>query len=108
MGENKELIAVVDLLTDAVKDGVQIAEGGGFSVVNLAKFSNLLPELLPAVQGLGMVPAEIKALTFKDDEAIVLHVVERLAITNAKALAIVNASLALAADIVSLIQAIHG
>ncbi len=107
MGDkNAALLALVDLVVDAIKDGIAIAEDGSFSVIELAKFSNLMPELLPAFASIGMVPAEVKALTFSDDEALVLHVVAKLGVTNAKAVNIITASLKLAADAYDLIKAI--
>lgn len=106
LDKDKELIAVVDLIVDAIDDGIAVATGGVFSIVEVAKFSNLIPEIVPAFAGIGMVPAEVKALTFDDASAVVLHVVARLNITSTKAINIVTDSLKLAADAYALVVAI--
>lgn len=103
--EPKELTELVDLVVDAVVDGVEAGKDG-FQVTDVTKFANLLPELLPAIQGLNLIPSEIKSMTFDEGSALVQHVVGRLGVSSTHAIGIVQASLKLATSAYELVVAI--
>ncbi len=102
----KELTEVVDLIVDAINDGVAVMADGKIDLLDLAKLSNLLPELIPAVAGLNLVPDELKDLTFDEGSELVKHTVAKLNITNAHAIGIVQAAVQAAASVYELVLAI--
>lgn len=104
--QDAALLALIDLVIDAVDDSIAVAESGSITILSLAKFSNLIAELPAAFSNIGLVPAEIKALTFDDAAPLVLHVVGKLNITSTKAVTIIQDTLKIAADVYSLILAI--
>lgn len=102
----KNLTEVIDLIIDGIKDGEAALADGKVDFLDAMQFSNLLPELIPAVQGLDQIPGEISHLDLAAGEALVAHVVERLGIINVKAVAIINASLKLIGAVKDLVVAI--
>ncbi len=105
------LLALVNLVLDAVADGKAALADGKITVMDLPRFLNLIPDLLAALGSLALVPGEVKALTPEQDAAIVAHVMQRLGVSNAKAATIAAAALKLAtdsyADITALLAAIQ-
>jgi hypothetical protein len=101
-----ELTKLVDIIVDAIQDGVAVMADGKIDITDLSKLSNLVPDILAAVPGLGQTPAEIADLTFDEGHQLVQHVVQKLGVSNARALGIIEASLKLAAASYELIIAI--
>lgn len=106
MGKDPAIIAVVDLLVDAINDGIAVMADGKVDILDFPKVANLLPGLLGALGQSSTLVDEIKALNVEEGAEIVTHVMGRLNIQSGRALAIVQASLKLAASIHDLVVAL--
>ncbi len=100
------LFSVVDLLTDAINDGIEVAADGKVSILEVVKFANLIPDIIPAVAALPMVPSELKALQLTDADAIVQHVMKKLNIGSTPAIAVTQAAAEAAYAIYHLVMVI--
>jgi hypothetical protein len=101
-----ELTKLIDIIVDAIQDGVAVMADGKIDISDLTKLSNMVPDILAAIPGLGQTPAEIADLTFDEGHQLVQHVVQKLGVSNAHALGVIEASLKLAAASYELVLAI--
>lgn len=102
----KELIELLDLLLDAHSVVKQALSDGKVGLGDAALLFKLVPQIGPAVSGLSEVPAEVKDLTAAEAGQVVAHVMAKLAVEDAKARAIIAASLKVVVDGVELAKAI--
>lgn len=102
----KEVTELLDLIVDSINDGVAVMADGKIDVLDVLKLQNLLPEILPAIQGLNLVPSELADLSVDEGSELVQHVVGKLGVSNAHAIGIVKASTKLAASVYELVLAI--
>lgn len=102
----KELTELLDLIVDGINDGVAVMADGKIDILDVLKLQNLLPEILPAIQGLNLIPAELTGMTVDEGSELVQHVVAKLGVSNTHAIGIVKASTKLAASVYELVLAI--
>lgn len=101
-------------ILDAVLDGVDLGKGvmadGRIDLGDLDDLFKALPGIVAstklAVEDAAQVVPEAKDLSPEELAALGAHVVARLAVSNEKAVKIVEASLKLVADILGLVKAI--
>lgn len=103
---NAELVALLDLVLGLVEAGKGALKDGKIDVSDLGQLLLVFPLVQPAIVGIDKVPAELAALSLEDAEALVAHVVEKLAIEDAHARSIIDAALKVVFDGVSLFKAI--
>lgn len=104
----KELKELLDLALAGVESGVKMAEDGKFDVMDLAHIWPTVQAAPAAFAGVGQIPAELKDLDSSEAAELVAHVVAKLAVDDAKAMAIVEASLKLLVAGHGLYKAIKG
>lgn len=105
--KNKELKALIALIGLSVLDSVK-AFSDGVQLSDALVFANLEPRIMPAIQGLPMDVAEVKALwEGKDPEALadlLSFTVAQFSISDAFAGKVVTASLGIAVAGMHLLQ----
>ena len=72
-----------------------IAAPKPLTVADLSQLLPLLPQMETVVGELGDIPAELKAMTYGEGTALVAIIASKLSVADAKAVAIINASLQL-------------
>lgn len=108
MADTKALIGLLDLLVDAIGVAADASKAGTISINDLPLLMRLIPDLGPALSNIGEIPAEVSALQAEDASALVQHVMAKLNIADAKALAVVDAALKMAVSSFALFKAIKG
>ena len=78
------------------------------TVASLGELLPLLPQIEAVVAELGDIPKEIGAMTFAEGTALVAIIASKLSVADAKAVAIINASLQLVQAGAALAAAIKG
>lgn len=109
MGENKsikELKELLDLMLTGVEVGVDITKDGKLDLNDLQHVMKLIPVVGPAVQNIGDIPAELGDLSSEEGTEIVVHVMTKLAVDDAKAKIIIEKSLKAALAVYELVKAI--
>lgn len=89
----KELLEVVDCCVSMVNAGVMVAKDKKISFDDLTVLFMVVPKLVPAIEGVKEIPAEIKDMSTAEAAAVVAEVGAKLAIDNEKAKAVVENSL---------------
>lgn len=92
---------LINLLADGVNDSIQAAQPGANLLGKILGYENLVADVLKLAPELGEIPADVTGLNAADVEQLVAGLVAKFAITNEKALARINAILALANSIVT-------
>lgn len=100
MTDLSALTAALDLLVDAGKDTMS-AQGNALQ--RITAYENLVPDLMALVPKIGDIPEEAKALKPEDYMSLTKHVVERLAVSDAHAQGVIDASINLLNDLVTYI-----
>lgn len=101
------LLALLDLIVDGVKDGIQAVKNGSNVVADAPMLMQLIQDAGPAFSNIKAVPGELAALSAEDASAVVAHVAAKLALADAHAQLIVEASLKAAAAVYALFKAIE-
>lgn len=91
-----ELKEVVDFAIDAMGAVKEIAADGKLGLSDIGAVIKLAKMASPAIQGIDKVPAELKDLSPEEATQLVAHVVAKLAVDDARATKIAEASLKLA------------
>src|SRR5690606_14394263 len=86
----KELKELLDLILKGVEVGVLASKDGKVDAQDLGLLLTLVPHIQPAVDGVGMIPAELGDLSAEEAAEVIAHVMARLSVDNAKAVAIVE------------------
>jgi hypothetical protein len=92
----KNLIEVVDLALGLLEAGTGAMKDGKLGIDDLLQLKSLVTVVGPAIGDVGEVPGELADLTTEEAAEVVGHVMLKLAIDDAKARAVVAASLKLA------------
>lgn len=103
----EHLTALVDMGLVLVKAGEKAAADGHISFTDLGYLAEVVPTVGPAVAGLGQDIPELQDLSTEEAEALVAHVIEKLAVDSDKARRIVEASLKAAVAAYGLVQAVR-
>lgn len=104
--KTKELTELVDLILDGVSLAVDASKDGHIGLEDLPLLIKLVPDLGPAFENVGAVPAELAHLSADDASALVVHVMAKLAITDAHARKVIDSALKAAAAVYSLVTVI--
>lgn len=104
--KNPALIGLVDLILDGVAISIEAGADGKVTLSDAALLLKLMPDLGPAFQSIGTVPAELSALDEAAAAELVTHVMEKLVVADAEARAVVDASLKAAVAVFQLVVAI--
>lgn len=92
----KETMELVDLACDAIKAYETAMKDGKLDTSDLMPaIMTLWPDAIPAFTGIENVPKELAAMDATEAEQLVAHVATKLTFDNARATAIVEASLKL-------------
>ena len=97
---------VVDAILTGVSVFQQAKADGKIDLSDLGLLLQLIPAIGPVAQDIGGVPAELKDLSAEEAQALVAHIMAKLNIADAHALAVATESLKFAAQGWSLYQAI--
>lgn len=89
----KELTEAVDLILALIEVGVAAEKDGVIGWSDLPLLAKAIPSFGPAVQGLAEVPLEVMNLDNNEAKALIEHVMAKLAITDGKAKAVLDAGL---------------
>ncbi len=103
----KELTEAVDLVLSAVEVIASAEKDGKIGFEDAALLIGLVPHLSPAIAGAGEIPAELADLSAEEAAALVVHVMAKLAIEDAKARAVIEKSLKVLAAGIDLVKAIQ-
>ena len=101
------LKSVLDLSLALVEAGVKVGADGKISLEDIGAVVAILPAVLPVISLVGQLPAELADLSEEEAAEAVAHVMLKLAVEDAKARAVVAASLKTAAAVAGLVQAIR-
>lgn len=101
------LKAVLDLGLAAVEAGVKISADGKLSLEDVGAFLSVVPAVIPVVSAVPKLPEELADLSEEEAAEAVAHVMLKLAVEDAKARAIVAASLKVAAAVAGLVKAVR-
>lgn len=104
---DKDVVAVVDLILDGVGVVISAEADGKITLTDLPLLMKLIPDLGPAFSNLSLIPSELSHLSQDDAGALVAHVIEKLAVTDARARDIIDASLKAAVAVYALVNAIR-
>jgi hypothetical protein len=104
---DKDVLAVVDLILDGVGVVVDAEKDGKIDLSDLPLVMKLIPDLGPAFSNLAKVPSELGHMSQEDAGALVAHVIEKLAVTDAHARGIIDAALKAAVSVYALVSAIR-
>jgi len=96
-------IEVEKVITKAIENGGNLVADG---MLAIGEIPTLAKDVQAVIAGWHSVPAEIKDLKEDEAQALVAYVVEKLAVDNTKAVAIINASLKMVFGGIDLIAAI--
>lgn len=102
----KEVKDVLDLALAVGTVIKQVMADGKVGLDDVSAFLTLIPAIGPAVEKIDQLPAEFKDLTEAEALDLVAHVMAKLAVDDAKARGIIQASLNVAAASVGLVRAI--
>lgn len=102
----KEVKDVLDLALAIGTVIKQVMADGKVGLDDVSAFLTLIPAIGPAVEKIDQLPAEFKDLTEAEALDLVAHVMAKLAVDDAKARGIIQASLNVAAASVGLVRAI--
>lgn len=106
MADDKDLVALVDLLLDALGVVVDAEKDGKIDLNDVPLLMRLVPDLGPALSNLKAIPGEAKSLSSDQMTALATHVMTKLAIAEPHARAVVEASLNLGVSLLKLMEAI--
>lgn len=95
--------ALLALVAAAVKDGVQVATGGGSLLQDVLALENLAPLLMQLYPVAGQIAAEAKAMSAADIEAAAEQLVTDLEFTSTKAQLVISKAFPLAETLASLV-----
>lgn len=98
--------ALLLFLFTFVQDIVVVEQSGKPALGQLSAFFNLAADAPAALQAIPSLPGSLAGFAESDAEALVEYVLSLGVTTNAHALAIINASLALAKDGYALVEAV--
>lgn len=104
----ESLKAVVDLGLALVEAGVKIAADGKIAIDDLGAVLAVIPAIPPVVALAPSLPAEAADLDQEEGAELVVHVMTKLAIDDAKARDVIAASLKVVVAAVGLVKAIKG
>ena len=102
----KEVKDVLDLALAVGTVIKQVMADGKVGLDDVSAFLTLIPAIGPAVEKIDQLSAEFKDLTEAEALDLVAHVMAKLAVDDAKARGIIQASLNVAAASVGLVRAI--
>lgn len=92
-GKMKETKELLDLILDAVDVAVSAQKDGKISFDDAALLIKILPDFVPAFEGMGAVPAELASMSEADAAELCTHVMVKLALEDGKARKVVDAAL---------------
>lgn len=104
----KDLKELLNLILDGVAAGIKATSDGKIAIEDAALLLTLIPDLVPAVEGIGNIPAEVASMTEEDAANVVAFVSAKLSLNDDHAKKIVDASLKAAVAAYSLVKAIKG
>lgn len=102
----KELKDVLDLALAVGTVIKQVMADGKVGLEDVSTFLTLIPAIGPAVEKIDQIPGELKDLTEAELAELVSHVMAKLAVDDARARGIIQASLNVAAAGFGLVKAI--
>lgn len=102
----ENLKAVVDLGLAVVEAGVKISADGKVDAQDLGAVVAVIPAIPPAIAAGGQIPAELSDLDSEEAAELAAHVMAKLAVDDAKARAVIEASLKVAVAVVGLVKAV--
>lgn len=102
----KETVELVDGLLGLIDLATKAQSDGKIDIMDLPLLLGVIPLISPAVAGVKEIPAEIGHISSEDAQAVVAHVMAKLAIENAKAVAVINEALATGIQVSKLVKAI--
>lgn len=99
----KALLSAIKLLADAAKDTKEVLTAGGSPIMAVLTYKNLLGDLMTLVPLLTQIPSEAKALTAPDYLVLVQSLMDDLGVTDAHAKSIIDNSMALFSELVTVV-----
>lgn len=105
-GKMKETKELIDLILGAVAVSVDAQKDGKLSFEDAALLVKLIPDFVPAFEGMGQVPSELASMSEADAAELSTHVMVKLAIEDGKARKVVDAALKFAVAGYGLVSAI--
>lgn len=102
----KETTEFVDGLLAIVDLGKKAGADGKIDLMDLPLLLGIIPVIGPAVDGVKLIPGELGHMSAEDASALVAHVMAKLTINDAKAVAIINEALQTGIHLAALVKAI--
>lgn len=102
----KELLDVVDCSIALVNCGLLVAKDKKISLDDLPAVFAVIPKLVPAIEGIKEIPAEMKDLDGAEAAEVVTKVAADLAVDSEKAKAVIAASLKTVLAVKDLIESV--
>ena len=96
----------MDLALAGVSVGVSASKDGKIGVEDFGYLMALVPVVGPAIEGIDKVPAELADLDESEAAEVIAHVMGKLAVDDAKAIAIIGKSLKAIAAVYELVKAV--
>lgn len=103
----QEFKDLIDLSLAVVELGFEVAKDKKVDFNDIAAIMKVLPFIEPAFSNIGDVPGELSDLSAEEASELVIHVMARLSVDDAKAKAIVDKSLGVLLAGYKLVQAIR-
>jgi len=102
----KELLDVVDCGIALVNCGLLVSKDKKISLDDLPHVLAVVPKLVPAIEGVKEIPAELKDIDSAEAAQVVAHVASTLAVESEKAKAVIGASLKSVIAVKELVEAV--
>lgn len=102
----KEVLDVVDCGVALVNCGLLVAKDKKISLDDLPHVFAVIPKLVPAIEGVKEIPAELKDIDSAEAAEVVAHVASTLAVESEKAKVVIGASLKTVMAVKELVEAV--
>lgn len=89
----KETKEALDLVLALIATGVDATKDGKVDFNDIPLLLGVFPKIQPALDGAGALPKELGDLSADEAKEIIAHVMGKLAIDDAKAVAVIGAAL---------------
>lgn len=103
MADISQLKKVVTLIAKSIQTGVQVAADGKVDWSDLSLILGAVPSLVSALDGIALVPSELAQLSADDAAELSAELIAQLALSDAKAEKVLEASLKILVGVVDLV-----
>ena len=101
-----DLKELLSLVFSVVKVGKGVMADGKIDLSDVITLTELLPYVIPAIDGAGNIPAELSDLSEQEAQELIAYVMLQISVDDVKARAIINSSFKCAFSVYELVKAI--